>query len=788
MYHVRFLKDLVGKLVLVLALCAVGLSVPGSMGIQVAQGAPVAPVDIGPLYTACSGERIDAVQYIDTDTTWSVANSPLHIGKHVEVMPGATLTIEPGMEVWIGYKLYIHICSGASVVAKGTPDQHIVFTRYTPDEGPRWNKIWFHGDSTSYFRYTDFSYGGAAASDDDTILHYDGTGTHVLNNCVLEASKQQGIVATGDGLNLTIAGTTFQKNGRRSLMIDDGANVNITGCTFDDTDDTAIYLRNRPTPPIVTVRDSNLDTFGQAAIYSEEYEDVCVDAQENWWGSANGPTDGSSSSDACGLGNHYGGGSSVSNGVDYRNWLTAESPGLGITTSPVATFTVSPDPTMIHPPGTTYTFDASGTTDEEDYASSLEVCWDWDDSGECDTAWTTDKTEMHSFSGGAAVQTVRLFVRDTDDLVSEATQELVLNSPPVADLTVDPDPGVARLEGTEYEFDASGSSDEEDSTAELEVCWDWDNSGECDDWTTDKTETHSFTYDDGAEQIVRLVVRDTAESTDDITETIHVLENLPPAATFTISQTVWNRVDFDASATTDDYDDSDDLQLAWDYEGDGEHTSYVDFTGAVTEVYTYPHQGRYWPALYAKDTGDKVGVARQTLDILPPAKSITLTGGGGTLTSVDGMVEVALYTDTVASEVISGGLVFTHTPWLNLPHIGLDGFFAYQGFNLSACPISATQEVSVTHVLTLPSPLESISGTYTITLSYDYDYFADVLRLPFEDQLELYHWSEGDGLWETVAFTLDKGNDQLEVSTGMLGDFALVIEATRIYLPVISRE
>jgi ketosteroid isomerase-like protein len=300
----------------------------------------------------------------------------------------------------------------------------------------------------------------------------------------------------------------------------------------------AIYLRNKDEPATITVNDSNMLSDGTTyVVYNEIAGSATIDVQNNWWGQTSGP--------------HAG---AVTAGVDYTPWRTTTAPQVGITTPPVATFTTTPDPTIVQPPGTEYTFDASACTDVEDYTSSLEVCWDWDNNGACDTSWTTTKTTTHVFATGVAEQTVRLVVRDTDSLTSEATQDVVLNSPPTAAFTVDPDPDTYRLEDTVYTFDASTSSDVEDDPADLEVCWDWDNSGDCDtSWTTTKTATHSFVYADGAVQTVRLVVRDTGSLTDEATRDIHVLQNLPPTASFTFTQTAWNLIYFDASASTDDY-------------------------------------------------------------------------------------------------------------------------------------------------------------------------------------------------------------------------------------------
>jgi len=605
---------------------------------------------------------------ITADTTWTLANSPYHITDNIEIEPGVTLTIEPGVEVWIGEKIYVHVREGASIIAKGTPTQHITIDRYIDPVthlGPRWRKIWFHDNTTSYFRYVDFAYGGAAANSDDTILHFEGSGTHVLNNCQVRASKQQGIVAQGSPLNVTVAGTLFQDNGRRAIMTDSGANVVVTGSTFNMEGHIAIYLRDKGNPATITVSDSNILTDGSNfAVYNEVYLNggsTRIDARNNWWGQASGPYAGA-----------------VTAGVDYSPWRTTEAPRAGITTPPNAAFTVDPDPTTPRPPGTVYTFDASGSTDVEDYTASLEVCWDWDNDGTCDTAYSTTKTATHGFDAtGGYTQTVRLVVRDTDGDTGEATQDILVQQ--------------------------------------------------------------------------------------------------PPTAVFTFTQPTWAQVDFDASGSTDLEDDPSELQVAWDYQGDGGLDT--GYSATKTSTYTYPHLGRYWPTLYVKDTDNLTGTLRKSVDIVPPTTAVSITGNGGTLDSVDHTVQVAMYTDTVGGGVISNGLVITHTPWLILPHDGLTGTFTYQGFNLSAQSLADGQ------------PINEISGTYTITILYNQDdYFAKVLRLPFEDRLKLYRWAPSNpGLWTPVDFTLDTTADQLVATTDSFGDFALVLDISRVYLPLVTR-
>lgn len=775
MFHrSTLLKKLAKGIALLSLFCAVVSG--GSIKPQIVQGAPPTPeiqfpdndVSLATFSRDAFREQLlapaDTVidSDITADTTWTLASSPYRITEEVHVTTGATLTIEPGVTVWLEKNMKLYVDGGATIIAKGTPTNPITFDRYRdPETGlaPRWKNIRLYPNSTSYFRYVDFAYGGAS-SQESTILHIEGPGTHVLNMCTIRDSKLQGITAQGDSLDLTIAGTLFENNGRWSLAYDSGADITVTGSTFNVADHIAIRLRDKDAgTATITVRDSNLLSDGtNAVVWNEMAGSIIMDVENNWWGQTSGPYAGA-----------------VTAGVDYTPWRTTEAPLVGITTPPTATFTVTPDPTIVQPPGTEYSFDASGSTDVEDYTSSLEVCWDWNNDGVCDTSWTTTKTATHSFSSGGAVQTVRLRVRDTDGLTSEATQDVLLNATPAAVIDVSPNPYPALPEGTVYTFDASGSSDEEDPVSSLSVCWDWDNDSDCDtSWTTNKTSTHSFLYDDGAVQTVRLAVRDTDGAIGEATRDIYISPNPPPVAAFTFTQTLWNLVYFDASASTDEDDPLEALQVAWDYEGDGERTSY---SITKTTSYTYPHLGRYWPTVYVKDTVGRVGASRQSLDIIPPTAAISLTGSGGTLTSVDGTVQVEVYTDTVAGDVISNGLVITHTPWLTLPQGALEGFFTYQGFSLSAQSLLSGSQ-----------PLDEISGTYTITISYDNDYLADVLHLLFESNLKLYHWSDTAASWTLIPFTLKTADDQIVATMSSLGDFALVMDMSRLYLPLIARE
>ena len=60
---------------------------------------------------------------IDSDATWTKANSPYTLTGSVTVKSGATLTIEPGVTVNIGKDVYLQI--DGTLVAKGTNTDNI---------------------------------------------------------------------------------------------------------------------------------------------------------------------------------------------------------------------------------------------------------------------------------------------------------------------------------------------------------------------------------------------------------------------------------------------------------------------------------------------------------------------------------------------------------------------------------------------------------------------------------------------------------------------------------------
>lgn len=158
--------------------------------------------------------------------------------------------------------------------------------------------------------------------------------------------------------------------------------------------------------------------------------------------------------------------------------------------SPIASFEIFPESGDTE---TIFTIDASTSSDREDDFADLEARWDWENDGTWDTDFSINKTVEHVFSiSGEYI--VKLEIKDSGGLTSVATDTVNItevNTPPVADFTVDPETGGTT---TIFTFDASGSYDETDDLSVLEARWDWNNDGVWDtSYSTDKTATSLFT-------------------------------------------------------------------------------------------------------------------------------------------------------------------------------------------------------------------------------------------------------------------------------------------------------
>ncbi|MFC1628499.1 protein kinase [Gemmatimonadota bacterium] len=193
-------------------------------------------------------------------------------------------------------------------------------------------------------------------------------------------------------------------------------------------------------------------------------------------------------------------------------------------TDPSALFTIRPSSGN---PNTSFAFDASGSSDSLDSSAALEIRWDWTNDDAWDTQWTTEKTATHNY-GRTGTWTAKVEVRNsggrTGTFSRQVTVSTAPNVAPTARLAADKVRGDT---GTQFTFDASGSSDGEDPLEDLEVRWDWESDGRWDSgWIAEKTSIHRFAR--AGSYIVEMQIRDTSREWDDATLQIVVSEATEP--------------------------------------------------------------------------------------------------------------------------------------------------------------------------------------------------------------------------------------------------------------------
>lgn len=634
---------------------------------------------------------------ITTDQTWTVAGSPYIVGipgqqSEVRLRRGVKLTIEPGVEVQLVHKVYFYI--HGEIEARGTESEPILFTQ--PDPSSNFKKIWFYDGSRSFLKHTIIEYGGRDARQEDTLVMIEG-GTHTFSDVTLRRSKGHAIVIFQPDSTLNMYGVRIVDNEDRGLIVYDGPSVTIRDSEFSNN---TVAIRVPKTgeythPPSLTEPPARIDvqrtnflrhTHATNEVVSNSHSDVfCLFAQNNWWNSTKGPVDTSSLTDACGLSTNAGGSITAGDGVDWRNYLSAPATVVGLRTAPDMTLHVTPTPAGgPYPLSTDFTFDVSGSTDDEDFDWKLEVCFDWENSGTCNTWVPADTPVVHRFETGGQ-KTVRVIVRDSDGLTSQETVVLDLNAPPTA----------------------------------------------------------AFSY--------------------------------------ALAPSTWGEIDFDASGSSDDITPPAGLLMRWDWEGDGGWDTSLSSAHRTT-THTYDKLGYYWPRLEVMDGDGLTDTTSRKIGILPPPVSTTLTVTAGSLVvpvqlvAADESVEVTIPAGTVVSDTAAlPPLDLVHTPSLD-PAYPLAGNLCFAG---NAFALTATDGSAI--------DLESLGGPYTMTLSYDEDYLALLgVRGATATGLDLFHWM-GEG-WSPLGGSLNAGDQELTVSLTELGDFALAGPCSKIYLPAISKE
>ncbi len=217
-------------------------------------------------------DRVIVIGNIQESGTWAYAATPYLIKGELRVERNATLTIEPGVELQFLNELSGLQLMHTRLLAKGTKDKPIKFTRAQEFTGS-WKSLYIFGEPDE--------------------------GPTELENCIFEYGGYTPLTNPQFGV----------------ITVDDSAAPIIKRTVITGSVNSGVFITNDAKP---TFRHCIIEGNTQYGMFNAK-RNLVTDAQECWWGDATGPLD---QSNIDTLYNPDGKGQKVTNYIDYRNWLT----------------------------------------------------------------------------------------------------------------------------------------------------------------------------------------------------------------------------------------------------------------------------------------------------------------------------------------------------------------------------------------------------------------------------------------------------------------------------------
>jgi hypothetical protein len=303
--------------------------------------------------------------------------------------------------------------------------------------------------------------------------------------------------------------------------------------------------------------------------------------------------------------------------------------------APTAKFTVTSDGPFTDKSygttGTTFIFNASGSTDEETHLGDLDFRWDFDGDRTWDTSWANSYTAEHQYFDLDSY-IVRLQARDEDNRTDVTTigVTVVENDAPTPRMTVSQLLGTP---GTEFTFNASGSTDNQFESSQLEVRWDWEGDGE---WDTafSKTKIEKHMFERAGFYETQLQVMDPENAAAIIRQDIEVIPSTRPKATLTAdasSGTFDTIFHFDGSDSSDGETLTEDLWYRWDTDYTGVNDILYDtsWSKSTTRSATFDEVGEQNVKFEVRDVDFDIGTAVFTVNIHWASQFMDILKGKG---------------------------------------------------------------------------------------------------------------------------------------------------------------
>jgi subtilisin-like proprotein convertase family protein len=259
-----------------------------------------------------------------------------------------------------------------------------------------------------------------------------------------------------------------------------------------------------------------------------------------------------------------------------NSWGASVTPAV-CTTQPIASFTTTPNPAS---PGTSVSFDASGSVAPSPGATITGYSWDFNGTGTFTTA-TSSPTATHVYSTRGSYN-VGLRVTDSTGKTSTITQPVSITQGPVAAIQATP---TSPISGQSVTFDASGSTHDAAGSI-VDYKWDLDGSG---NFATDTGTTPTVSTSYPTQRTVPVSVKVTDDVGASATATANVtVRNAPPVAAFTgpTHVLVGQTATFDATGSHDI--DGTVIDYRWDFNGSGSYATDTGSTPGASFTFTSP--------------------------------------------------------------------------------------------------------------------------------------------------------------------------------------------------------
>ncbi len=208
---------------------------------------------------------------IFADMTLDLESSPYTVTKNVRVLPGVTLTIEPGVEIKFegNHKLWVD----GRIDAIGTEADQITFTSAKSNPSPgNWQGIYFGEGATGNIIYSIIEYANRG------IECYNAS--PVIRNNTIQNSYRSGIYLTNS--SASVENNTIQNNAWAIALYK--SSPPITGNTITNNEN-GISL-NEDSYPVINYNSihENSDGYDIKVNNYTDADTVVINASYNWWG------------------------------------------------------------------------------------------------------------------------------------------------------------------------------------------------------------------------------------------------------------------------------------------------------------------------------------------------------------------------------------------------------------------------------------------------------------------------------------------------------------------------